>query len=260
MQCGSRLVGPALLQLLLLVHSSLNTTRTFRLTVQLLYVPEGTLVEWIRNGNRFAQDHSIPMTVVGTEGNLKGINNTLDYLYRDSTDPIIKDLCAIAFYGFYDRIRIQDFKGATHLPRHAFAVDHPQATTHCLVRRQHPKVPEANTRVVRIPVNWATDVDNMAARTEEDQQRVNEFALHVLVRYYPLLANRVLDLPEAATLYERVKLWWRQSIMPNPDRIWMLRNLQNSNDSAFGAKPPAHWESDADKEQTMTRVNRPDDD
>ena len=223
-------------------------------------VPEGTLVEWIRNGNRFAQDHSIPMTVVGSEGNLKGINNTLDYLYRDSTDPIIKDLCAIAFYGFYDRIRIQDFKGATHLPRHAFAVDHPQATTHCLVRRQHPKVPEANTRVVRIPVDWVTDVDGMAARTEEDQQRVNEFALHVLARYYPLLANRVLDLPEAATLYERVKLWWRQSIMPNPDRIWMLRNLQNLNDSAFGAKPPAHWESDADEEQMTTRVNRPDDD
>ena len=69
-------------------------------------VPEGTLVEWIRNGNRFAHDHSIPMTVVGSEGNLKGINNTLDYLYRDSTDPVIKDLCAIVFYGFYDRIRI----------------------------------------------------------------------------------------------------------------------------------------------------------
>ena len=250
---SSTFAAPALGSLILEHDAHLSTYSP-------VIVPEGTLVEWIRNGNRFVQDHSIPMTVVGMEGNLKGINNTLDYLYRDSTDPVIKDLCSIAFYGFYDRIRIRDLKGETHMPRHAFANDHPQVTTHCLVRRQYPKVPEANTRVVRIPVDWAADVEDMAARTEEDQQRVNEFALHVLARYYPLLANKVLDLPEAATLYDRVKLWWRQSIMPDPDRIWMLRNLQNLNDSAFGAKPPAHWESDADEEHVMTRVPRPDDD
>ena len=225
-----------------------------------MIVPEGTLVEWIRNGNRFVQDHAISMTVVGAAGNLKGINNTLDYLYRNSTDPQINNLCAIAFYGFYERIRIRNFKGATHLPRHLFEANHPQATTHCLVRMQCPKVPEAISRVVRIPIDWEADVEDMMTRTEEDEQRVNEFALHILARYYPLHAKWALHLPEAATLYDRVKLWWRQSIVPNPNHTWMLRNLQNLNDSSFGGKPPAHWESDADEEHVATRVRRPDDD
>ena len=80
---SSTFAAPALGSLILEHDAHLSTYSP-------VIVPEGTLVEWIRNGNRFVQDHSIPMTVVGMEGNLKGINNTLDYLYRDSTDPVIK--------------------------------------------------------------------------------------------------------------------------------------------------------------------------
>ena len=219
-------------------------------------------MEWLRNGNRFAEDQTVAMTVVGGTGGLKGVNHTLNYLLRDPDDPIIKDLCATAFYGFYECVRKRVFKNPEYaqLPIHSFSSEHPQAETHCLVRLRHPKVPEANTRVIRVPIDWVNDVPDLNARTEEDQQRVNEFALHILARYYPLLAGCPLRLPEAATLYDRVKLWWRQTIIPNASYTWMIRNLQNLNDSTFGAKPPAHWESDADEEQVITRAPRPDND
>ena len=101
------------------------------------------------------------------------------------------------------------------LPRHSFDPGHPQAETHCLMRTAVPRVPEAYGRVPKMPTGWKEPLEDTNGRTAEDQEKLDNFALHVLARYYPLVFDEPLNLPPAASLYDKVKRWWYETILPD---------------------------------------------
>ena len=50
---------------------------------------------------------------------------------------------------------------------------------------------------------------------DEELGRLNEFALYVISRYYPLISGEEIVLPPGSTMYLRVKRWWIEVILPN---------------------------------------------
>ena len=59
------------------------------------YLPMSTLIEWIRNGNKFSDIQCETMTVVSVTDGFSVSNSSFDFLYRDKK---LKKLCAYAFF------------------------------------------------------------------------------------------------------------------------------------------------------------------
>ena len=185
-----------------------------QVTYKTTYLPMSTLVEWIRNGSKFVDSQSEIMTVVSTTDGLSASNSSFDYLYRDVK---LANLCSYAFFSFYVKVTVRSFERGDncHLPRFQFQFPHPQRDTHCLMRLKQPRVPITNGRAIRIPQCWTERSLEIDIHSDEELQSLNEFALYVLARYYPLIAGKGIELPNGLTMYLRVKRWWIEEILPN---------------------------------------------
>ena len=70
------------------------------------YLPMSTLIEWIRNGNKFSDTQCETMTVVSVTDGFSVSNSPFDYLYRDK--KLVK-LCSYAFLRFTSKFRLVRF-------------------------------------------------------------------------------------------------------------------------------------------------------
>ena len=74
------------------------------------------------------------------------------------------------------------------LPRFNLELAHPQHATHCLMRLRQPRVPITNGRAIRIPQCWTDRSLDLQLHSDEELGSLNEFALYVISRYYPLIS------------------------------------------------------------------------
>lgn len=183
------------------------------------YLPMSTLIEWIRNGNKFSDIQCETMTVVSVTDGFSVSNSSFDFLYRDKK---LKKLCAYAFFTFYVKVPVRTFLRSEncHLPRFDLELAHPQHATHCLMRLKQPRVPITNGRAIRIPQCWTTPNIDLQLHSDEELESLNEFALYVISRYYPLISGEEIVLPPGSTMYLRVKRWWIEVILPNSE--WLV--------------------------------------
>ena len=88
------------------------------------YLPMSTLIEWIRNENKFSDTQCETMTVVSATGGFSVSNSSFDFLYRDKK---LKNLCAYAFFTFYVKVPVRTFLRSEncHLPRIDLELAHP---------------------------------------------------------------------------------------------------------------------------------------
>ena len=70
------------------------------------YLPMSTLIEWIRNGNKFSDTQCETMTIVSVTDGFFFSNSSFDYLYRDKK---LKKICAYAFFTFYVKVPVRTF-------------------------------------------------------------------------------------------------------------------------------------------------------
>lgn len=195
-----------------------------KLTYDVQSLPLGALMEWLRvrlvvhvqpvQENMMCSpwlDAESKKTPVG------GVNKLVDYLYRgrltepdEKNDPTV--LGAYAFTVFFKKTVQREFKQDFHYPRAAFAVDHPQSATYCLMRVKIPLVPILYGRIPKMPADWKGEHPDEVL-VEYDDDAHNTWALYVLALFFPFSHTMTgdLDLPDGATLYERVKAWWTQS-------------------------------------------------
>ena len=103
-----------------------------------------TLIEWIRNGNKFSDTLCETMTVVSVTDGFSVSNSSFDYL---------KKLCAYAFFTFHVKVPVRTFLRSEncHLPRFDLELAHPLHATHCLMRLRQPRELKTNGRAIRIP-------------------------------------------------------------------------------------------------------------
>ncbi len=66
-----------------------------QVTYRTNYLPISTLIEWIRNGNKFSETRCETMTVVSVTDGFSVSNSSFDNLYRDKK---LASLCAYAFF------------------------------------------------------------------------------------------------------------------------------------------------------------------
>ena len=64
------------------------------------YLPMSTLIEWIRNGNKFSDTQCETMTVVSATDGFSVSNSSFDYLYGDKK---LAGICAYAFSRFMSK-------------------------------------------------------------------------------------------------------------------------------------------------------------
>jgi hypothetical protein len=83
------------------------------------------------------------------------------------------------------------------------------------MRLKQPRVPITNGRAIRIPQCWTTPNFDLQIHSDEELGNLNEFALYVISRYYPLIFGEEIVLPPGLTMYLRVKRWWIEEILPN---------------------------------------------
>ena len=180
------------------------------------YLPMSTLIEWIRNENKFSDAQCETMIVVSVTDGFSVSNSSFDYLYRDKR---LASLCAYAFFTFYVKVPVRVFLRSEncHLPRFDLELAHPQHATHCLMRLKQPRVPITNGRAIRIPQCWTDRSLDLQLHSDEELESLNEFALYVISRYYPLISGEEIVLPPGLTMYLRVKRWWIEVILPNSE-------------------------------------------
>jgi hypothetical protein len=70
------------------------------------YLPMSSLIEWIRNGNKFSDTQCETMTVVSVTDGFSVSNSSFDYLYRDKK---MKTLFAYDFLRFTSKYRFVRF-------------------------------------------------------------------------------------------------------------------------------------------------------
>ncbi len=70
------------------------------------YLTMSTLIEWIRNGNKFSETQCETMTVVSVTDGFSVSNSSFDYLYRDKK---LASLCAYAFSRFTSKFQFENF-------------------------------------------------------------------------------------------------------------------------------------------------------
>ncbi len=84
------------------------------------------------------------------------------------------------------------------------------------MRLKQPRVPITIGRAIRIPQCWTErNFDLQIHSDEELVGNLNEFALYVISRYYPLISSEQIVLPPGLTMYLRVKRCWIEEILPN---------------------------------------------
>jgi hypothetical protein len=112
-----------------------------------------TLVEWIRNGNKFRTIKYETMIVVSVSDGFSVSNSSFDYLHIDKK---LANLCAYTLFTFHVKDPTRTFLRSKncHLPRFDFELAHPQHATHCLMRLKQPRVPITNGLAIRIPQCW----------------------------------------------------------------------------------------------------------
>ncbi len=125
----------------------------------------------------------------------------------------------IRFFTFYVKVLVRTFLRSEngHLPRFDLELAHPQHATHCLMRLRQPRVPITNGRAIRNPQCWTERSLDLQLHSDEELENLNEFALYVISRYYPLISGEEIVLPPGSTLYLHVKRWWIEVILPNSD-------------------------------------------
>ena len=111
------------------------------------YLPISTLIERIRNENKFSTTQSETMTVVSVIDGLSVSNSSIDYLYRDKK---LAHLCVYAFFSFYVKLPVRTFENS-HLPRFELRKSNSQHATHFLMLLKQPRVPITHGRAIRIP-------------------------------------------------------------------------------------------------------------
>ena len=70
------------------------------------YLSMSTLIEWIRNGNKFSDTQCETMIVVSVNDGFSVYNSLFDYLYRNK--KLVK-LCSYAFLRFTSKFRLVRF-------------------------------------------------------------------------------------------------------------------------------------------------------
>jgi hypothetical protein len=177
-----------------------------------------TLIEWIRNGNKFSDIQCETTTVVSVTDGFSVSNCSFAYLYRDKK---LGKSCAYAFFTFYDKRLVRTFLRSKncHLPRFDLELAHPQHAKHCLMRLKQPRVPITNGRAIRIPQCWTGRNFDLHIHFDEELENLNEFALYIISRYYPLISGEEIVLPPSLTMYLRVKRWWSEEILRNSKHI-----------------------------------------
>jgi hypothetical protein len=83
------------------------------------------------------------------------------------------------------------------------------------MRLKQPRVPITNGRAIRIPQCWTERNFDLQIHSDEELGNLNEFALYVISRYYPLIYGEEIVLPPGLSMYLRVKRWWIEEISPN---------------------------------------------
>ncbi len=123
------------------------------------------------------------------------------------------------FRKFYAKVPIRTFLRIEncYLPRFDLELAHPQHATHCLMRLRQPRVPISNGRAIRIPQCWTERSLDLQLQSDEELENLNEFALYVISRYYPLISEEDIVLPLGSTMYLRVKRRWIEVILPNSE-------------------------------------------
>jgi hypothetical protein len=121
------------------------------------YLPMNTLIEWIRNGNKFRDTQCETMTLVSVTDGFSVSNSSFDCLYRDKK---LGRLCAYAFFTFYVKVPVRTFLRSEncHLPLFDRKLPHPHHAPHCLMRLKQPRVPITSGRAIRIPQCWTHEI------------------------------------------------------------------------------------------------------
>ena len=83
------------------------------------------------------------------------------------------------------------------------------------MRLKQPRVPITNGRAIRIPQCWTERNFELQIHSDEELENLNEFALYVMSRYYPLISGAKIVLPPGLIMYLRVKRWRIEEILPN---------------------------------------------
>ena len=102
-----------------------------------------------------------------------------------------------------------------YVPRFDLELAHPQHATNCFLRLKQPRAPLTNGRVIRIPQCWTERNFALQIHYDEELENLNEFALYVISRYYPLISCEESVLPPSLSMYLRVERWWIEEILPN---------------------------------------------
>ena len=97
----------------------------------------------------------------------------------------------IRFFTFYVKVPVRVFLRSEncHLPRFDLELAHEQHATHCLMRLKQPRVPITNGRAIRISQCWIKQSCDLQIHSDEELENLNEFALYVISRYYPLITG-----------------------------------------------------------------------
>ncbi len=76
-------------------------------------------------------------------------------------------------------------------------------------------MPITNGRAIRIPQCRTKRSFDLQIHSDEELKKLNEFVLHVISRYYPLIFGEEIVLPPGLSMYLRVKRWWIEEILQN---------------------------------------------
>lgn len=195
-----------------------------KLSYQTIDLKLGHLMEWIRArlgvSQQLIQEHVTITPVLDQDSKnnpVGGINSTYDFLYRGTlyeanelNEP--RKFGAYAFFAFYKKTTIRVFKGGptTYYPRATLSPGHPQASTHCLMRRDPPRIPLLKGRRPRMPADWKEADQQNPQMDYNDEGHIN-WALYVLALFYPVTMSQELTLSGYGgnTLYTQVRNWWR---------------------------------------------------
>jgi len=73
------------------------------------------------------------------------------------------------------------------------------------MRLKQPRVPITIGPEIRIPQCWTGRSFDLQIHSDEEFENLNEFALYLISRYYPLIYGEYIVLPPGLCLYLRVK-------------------------------------------------------
>ena len=123
----------------------------------------------------------------------------------------------LCFFTFYVKVPVRTFLRSKncHLPRDDLELAHPHHAIHCFIRLKQPRVPITNGLAIRIPQCGTERSFDLQIHSDEELENLNEFALYVISRYYPLIFGEENILPPGLSMYLRVKRWWIKETLPN---------------------------------------------